>query len=763
MSNFLQRQFLACISLVSMGALAQSPQLVEGMLLRDALESYRAAGYEVIYSSALVNSSQQINSLPKPDTTFTEQIRFLLEQHQLDLTVIREKYAFVTSISDSIDESSVDISPEAPIGRTEMPSILEEVWVSSTYRLGAKDKNIHYIDQRDFDALPSAGRDTLRAIATLPGIASNGVSANLRLRGGDQNEVLYLLDGQQIIEPFHLKNFQSLFTAINPNVIESANVYASGFSVNRGSRMSGVVDLELHDPKQIESGRKSSGNLDINLVSAALDGRGKTGKLSWLASARRSVIDTVLGQLDTDYGKPQFHDELFRSTWERGENSIRFGLLNFADKIALRDERNFESGSSKFKYTSTWIHWLKDRAGSTTQLKLSHVDADADREGEVNDPLGSTGEIEQSSNYRISKLSFDVTKKTYHDIELQWGGEAQYQRGQFRAENTAVFAVLGNELGKFEQELQSTLSRSGLMGAAYIGATVELGPQWGLTTGVRHDYQDIDPIHENVFSFRARVSYSRTENSHFFLDAGRYAQHQNLYELQLDDGKAELDAPQFADQISVGFTHQFQSGALLRIDAYGRNIKDPWSRFENIYNQWVLLPELHADRIEIRATEARIRGLEFSVRRDFSEFFTADFSYSYSRAEDRVNNRWVNRPWHQEHSAKLGIRWDLDLWDIGAFATYHDGWPSTGRVSMADELITRLYNEQFSSFFSLDLHIGRRIPTRHGDVLLYADVLNSTNRKNNGGYRYREYNGDVRKTARHLFPIVPVIGVRWRW
>ncbi|MFK7732554.1 MAG: TonB-dependent receptor plug domain-containing protein [Pseudomonadales bacterium] len=758
---------IAC--LLNAGAQAQvlAPTLTEDMLLRDALDAYGELGYEVVYSSALINSSQRIKAFPPVGTSLIEQIRFLLEPHNLQLNVVRDNYAFVSGNGNSADEPAIKLVSANTPSPPQAANLLEEVWVSSTYRLGAKDANVHYIDHRDFDTLPSAGRDTLRAIATLPGVASNGVSANLRLRGGDENEVLYLLDGQQIIEPFHLKNFQSLFTAINPNVIASANVYASGFSVNQGSRMSGVVDLELHDPddlNELESGRSTSGSLDVNLVSAALDARGQTGSLTWLASARRSIIDTVIGQLDTDYGKPQFHDELLRAKWGDDANNVRFGLLNFADKISLRDERNFESGNSKFKYTSAWIHWQRDwSTDGTFALKLSHVDADADREGEVNDPLDSIGEIEQSSNYRISKLSIDLANLPWRDIEIQWGGELQYQSGNFEAENSATFGILGNELGKFAQELESEQSRNGLIGTAYISATTTLASDWGLSTGIRYDYQDIDPIHEDVLSFRARLSYTPTENSRFFLDAGRYAQHQNLYELQLDDGKAELDAPQFADQISAGFSHQFQSGALLRIDAYGRNIKDPWSRFENIYNRWVLLPELHADRIEIRATEARVRGFEFSIRQDFSDALTADLSYSYSRAEDKVANQWVDRPWHQEHSLKLGMRWETGLWNIGGFVNYHDGWPTTGRIRAPAELANALYQEAFSSFLSVDLHISRRIPSKHGEILLYADILNSTNEKNTGGYRYRQNNGGIAQTARHLFPVVPVIGVRWRW
>jgi len=51
--------------------------------------------------------------------------------------------------------------------------------------------------------IPSVGGDTFRALHILPGVASDGVSAMHRIRGGDSNEVLYRLDGVDLYQPFH--------------------------------------------------------------------------------------------------------------------------------------------------------------------------------------------------------------------------------------------------------------------------------------------------------------------------------------------------------------------------------------------------------------------------------------------------------------------------------------------------------------------------------------------------------------------------------
>src|SRR5262249_16531677 len=60
------------------------------------------------------------------------------------------------------------------------------------------------------DALSRAaqiGNDLQRSVVRLPGAAGGDKSAAVNIRGGEINEVEVLLDGLEIQEPFHLKNF----------------------------------------------------------------------------------------------------------------------------------------------------------------------------------------------------------------------------------------------------------------------------------------------------------------------------------------------------------------------------------------------------------------------------------------------------------------------------------------------------------------------------------------------------------------------------
>jgi hypothetical protein len=48
----------------------------------------------------------------------------------------------------------------------------------------------------------------------------------------------------------------------------------------------------------------------------------------------------------------------------------------------------------------------------------------------------------------------------------------------------------------------------------------------------------------------------------------------------------------------------------------------------------------------------------------------------------------------------------------------------------------------------------------HGEFELYLDITTATNRRNPGGHRYHL---DERRETRYLLPVLPVLGLSWRW
>ena len=158
-----------------------------------------------------------------------------------------------------------------------------------------------YLDQRAIEQQPDFGDDPLRALHRLPGAAA-GVSAKAHLRGAELNETAVVLNGQRLLDPFHIRDYQSMFSAIDARAIDGMEVYTGGFPVRYGDSMGALVlvdALEPHEPRHSELGLSV---LNTSVLSSGTIGDG-TG--SWLVSGRRSNLEDVVHER---LGEPAYYD-----------------------------------------------------------------------------------------------------------------------------------------------------------------------------------------------------------------------------------------------------------------------------------------------------------------------------------------------------------------------------------------------------------------------------------------------------------------------
>jgi hypothetical protein len=94
-------------------------------------------------------------------------------------------------------------------------------------------------------------------------------------------------DDLRLQNPFHLKDFQSTFSTIDPGIISGINVYAGGFPVSFGDRMSSVIDIEPVPP-----GEPAYRELSLSVFHASVLAAGNydDGAGDWLISARRGNL-----------------------------------------------------------------------------------------------------------------------------------------------------------------------------------------------------------------------------------------------------------------------------------------------------------------------------------------------------------------------------------------------------------------------------------------------------------------------------------------
>ena len=112
------------------------------------------------------------------------------------------------------------------------------------------------------NTLPSfvGGADVFRSIQLLPGIsADDDLSAELRIRGGNGDENMVILDG---ITLYKVDHYFGVFSAINSSLIDQVNVYKNAFPVEYGGRTSGIVEFSTNEIERATIG----GGVEANLL-----------------------------------------------------------------------------------------------------------------------------------------------------------------------------------------------------------------------------------------------------------------------------------------------------------------------------------------------------------------------------------------------------------------------------------------------------------------------------------------------------------------
>jgi hypothetical protein len=719
------------------------------------LQALQDRGFPLVWSEALVPAGTP--APPPAGAAFPDdpeaRARAVLEPHGLTLERAPSGAWYVVRAP---AEPSV---PDGPVPVVSPPRIEELVVLARRYRLVRDDRSATRLDRRALDAIPSLGRDVLRSLRQLPGQANSGLSARAFMRGGDADEVLYLFDGVRLFEPFHLSDFQSLFTALNPHVVGGIDVYNSGFPVRWGSRMAGVIELDVADARE-----PFEGVADVNLVTASALLRGAGATTDWLVSARRSTLDAVLDSAETDYGRPAFDDLLLRVARDGERVRLVAGYLRGNDELTLRDPDQGEQAEADYDNDTAWVRATL-ALSDTVDLSVlaSHAIVDNERSGTLEAPADASGALTEARSFSVSTVRPELSWRFSEASRLEAGLEGQVQRGTFSASLASTYGPVGQALqgiDGFARDYRQV--REGTLASAWLSLQHRLGSAWSLEWGLRFDAQDIDPVHDREFSPRLQIEWAPSEALAVFLNGGRYAQYQNVYELQLDDGLPELQAPQLADQISLGLDRHLGSRWELRVEGYLRDVDAPRTRFDNLYDPWVLLPELHGDRVALRPDRARSWGFEGTVRYGGPRLETY-LAYALASTRERQGGVWRDRPWSQRHAFHGGLTWRTDRWSLSTRVTFRSGWPTTPRVSAPGELAEALYADRLPDFLSVDVHVARRFPLPRGELEVYLDLANATAHDNIGGYVYTRGPAGFEREAREPFHAVPALGVSYRW
>ncbi len=663
------------------------------------------------------------------------------------LDVKPDRYRVVIN-ADGFERTSrvFDVSPGETtvinIGmQIEIPEI-EAITVSaSRYEIVRDISASHFlIDRRSIQTMPDVGEDPLRATQRLPGAAASGASAKTHFRGGEESEIGIMLNGQRLFDPFHVRDYQNIFSAIDARAIEGIEVFTGGFPVRYGDRMSGFVlmdSLEPERPRQTELG--------ISVFNTSVLTAGVDANKRWLFSARRGNLDLVI---DPKFGSPSYYDVFAELAIDVTPNTTLSINTLYADDLVTvileTDPAELERVDSKTRNAQLWLQlntrWSDALSTSTVLSAMSYSNL---RQGFTVDPEKVIATVRDEREIREFGMRQDWTWRSSDVHVLQWGLQADISDAHYDyavvAEYFGLQALYPQQPGAIARA--QVASPSGGSYAAYIADRWKLSPKTIFEWGLRWDDQTYTELGSDAqLSPRISLLHKLGERSELRLSWGRYHQSQGIHELQIEDDVTQYWPAQRADHLIAGLHHRFRNDVMLRVEIFHKDMQDIRPRFENLFDPLALIPEVQPDRVRLEPASAKSRGIEVSVDRS-SGAWNWWASYSLTKSVDRIAGADVRRSWDQPQAFQGGFGWSNKTWDVSLAASVHSGWPATdlalienGVDANGDPILVVVPGPRntlrHATFASVDLRVSRRFKVGRGTLTAFVEISNAINRRN---------------------------------
>lgn len=246
---------------------------------------------------------------------------------------------------------------------------LKEVVISSnrTTNVRAVQMGVQRLTMENIRKIPTVfgEADVLRAVTSLPGVKTVGeASTGFNVRGGSADQNLILLNDATVYNPAH---FFGLFSAFNPDVIKSLELYKSSVPAKYGGRLSSVLDIAGN-----EGSRKNlHGSAGVGPVTSRLRLEGPLikDKASFIVGGRTTYANWLLNLLPDEYknSTASFQDlNIFLTHRIDSNNNVYVTGYYSNDKFSLGNDTTY--GYSNRNVNAKWRHQFNRKFNGTILL-----------------------------------------------------------------------------------------------------------------------------------------------------------------------------------------------------------------------------------------------------------------------------------------------------------------------------------------------------------------------------------------------------------
>ena len=526
-----------------------------------------------------------------------------------------------------------------------------------------KDRNVSSlqmgqdrVDIRTMRQVPTAlgETDLLRVVMTLPGVKSVGESSTgLNVRGGATDQNLILYNDATIYNSSHLFGF---FSAFNPDVIKSVELYKSGIPSRYGGRLSSVLEVLTRDGNKKKYG--GSGGLGLLTGRLTLEGPLIKDKTSFIIGGRSSYSSWLLKQVPVATfrnSRASFFDLNLHITHDyNNKNTIYLTGYLSQDYFRLNSDTayNYRNQNATFK----WKHVFNNKLYSVFTAGVSQYGykVSADR-----NPVNAY-DLDFGINQSNFKADFNYFPNTKHTID-------------FGVSSTYYKLKPGTYLPRGEQSLVASdvvPNEQALESALYIGDRYDISTRLSISFGLRYSLYNylgpkavftyapglpvtasnivdtvsyatnkvINTNHGPEYRFSAR--YALTSNSSIKVSFNRMRQYIQMLSnttviaptdiWKLSDQHIQ---PQIGDQYSLGLYKNLKNNTVeLSVEGYYKTMQN----MIDYRNGAVLILNHHIETDVVKA-QGLAYGVEFMIKKQTGKL-NGWVSYTYARTFLRTVN-----------------------------------------------------------------------------------------------------------------------------
>ncbi|MCY4204789.1 MAG: TonB-dependent receptor [Bacteroidetes bacterium] len=204
--------------------------------------------------------------------------------------------------------------------------------------------------------------DLLQSLRWLPSVQRVRTNqGGLIVRGGEPDQILYLIDGAPVYHMWHIGGLLSIY---QPEAFKDVRLYRGSFPAEHGGRLSAVLDAEFKDGTL----DRVTGMAGIGLLSARVFVEGPLNdKISFMVSGRRSYIDRITGRRhpvddgimqDTMRTGIYLYDLSAKLAWRPStKQRVTLGVYGSADILDIRLPANLSlaNASSSLLPLRNWL------------------------------------------------------------------------------------------------------------------------------------------------------------------------------------------------------------------------------------------------------------------------------------------------------------------------------------------------------------------------------------------------------------------------